>query len=132
MIRKWIAGAAAGAALVLSGSMAVGQADAAPASPAAGWDRCPAGNFCIFDGPNGTGGMAWFQSGSADLRGQGMDNRTTSYWNRSSSTFTMYDGYNYTGEDACITANSGPWTITGHYDNVASSVKATPGRTCPL
>lgn len=132
MIRKRIACAAAGAALMLSGSMAVGQAAAAPASSAAGWERCQPGNFCIFDGPDGTGGMAWFQSGSADLRGQGMDNRTTSYWNRSSRTFTMYNGYNYTGEDACIEANSGPWTITGHYDNVVSSLRATPGRICPL
>ncbi|MEU9795647.1 peptidase inhibitor family I36 protein [Streptomyces sparsogenes] len=132
MISKRMVGAAVGAPLALCGTVAAGPAAAAPAAPAAGWERCQAGYFCVFDGPEGTGGMAWFRSGSADLRAQGMDNRTTSYWNRTTSAWTLYDGYGYTGQELCLGAGAGPWTIAGGRDNTVSSLKATPGRVCPL
>ncbi|MFE7057193.1 peptidase inhibitor family I36 protein [Streptomyces californicus] len=91
------------AALIL----ALGGTSAQPASavPAAGWDRCPSGSFCIFDGVNGTGTIAWFRSGSPDLRGQSMDNRTSSYWNRNGGQWALYDGYNY--GSGCFTVHDG-------------------------
>ncbi|WP_055564317.1 peptidase inhibitor family I36 protein [Streptomyces atriruber] len=111
------------AALVL----ALGTASAQPASaaPAAGWDRCPNGSFCVFDGRNGTGTIAWFRSGSPDLRGQSMDNRTTSYWNRNGDQWALYDGYNYgTG---CFTVHAGAQadlpTRFPSLDNVFSSLQ---------
>jgi hypothetical protein len=73
-----------------------GQAE--ESAPAAGWARCPHGYFCIFDGFNGTGSMAWFQFGSPDLRGQGMNNRTSSFWNRQDTNWSLYDGFSYHGQ----------------------------------
>jgi hypothetical protein len=66
---------------------------AAPANAATGWDRCPAGSFRIFDLPDGGGAMAWFRSGSPDLRAQGMDNRASSWRNRNEGAFSLCDGY---------------------------------------
>ncbi|MFJ9395256.1 peptidase inhibitor family I36 protein [Streptomyces californicus] len=83
------------AALVLSAATV--SAPAATAAPAAGRSRCPAGSFCVFDGANGTGTTAWFRSGSPDLRGQSMDNRTSSYWKRTGTVFALHDRYGYGG-----------------------------------
>ncbi|MEU5132145.1 peptidase inhibitor family I36 protein [Streptomyces californicus] len=94
-MRKAFLEPALAAALVLSAVTV--SAPAATAAPAAGWSRCPAGSFCVFDGANGTGTIAWFRSGSPDLRGQSMDNRTSSYWNRTGTVFALHDWYGYGG-----------------------------------
>jgi hypothetical protein len=98
-----------------------------PAQAATGWARCPAGYFCVFDGANGTGHFAYFQWGSPDLRGQTMNNKTTSYWNRTSRRWHLWDGYNYTG--GVVVAQVPPSdrsTIpsTWFANNRASSLKA--------
>ncbi|MFJ8996715.1 peptidase inhibitor family I36 protein [Streptomyces sp. NPDC102279] len=105
-MRKTFAALGSAAALVLT--LATTSAQSAEAAPAAGWSRCPNGYFCIFDGVDGTGTIAWFASGSPDLRGQSMDNRTSSYWNRNSEAFALHDGYNYTG--GCWTVFAGTQT----------------------
>ncbi|MGH3426764.1 MAG: peptidase inhibitor family I36 protein [Mycobacteriales bacterium] len=61
---------------------------------AGGYERCPAGFVCIFDGPNGTGKMAYFDQGSPDLRLQSLDDQVSSWWNRSGRPFYVFDGYN--------------------------------------
>lgn len=99
---------------------------ASPAQAATGWARCPSGYFCIFDGASGTGKMAYFKWGSPDLRAQGMHNKTTSYWNRTSRYWTMYDGFKYTA-GGIVGATAG-WrsTIPSSYfaNNRASSLRA--------
>ncbi|HEX3732597.1 MAG TPA: peptidase inhibitor family I36 protein [Mycobacteriales bacterium] len=61
---------------------------------AGGYERCPAGYVCIFDGSEGTGKMAYFDQGSSDLRLQSLDNQVSSWWNRSGRAFYVFDGYN--------------------------------------
>lgn len=78
---------------------------------AGGWERCPVGSVCIFDGQNGTGKMAYFQQGSQDLRLQGMDNMTESWWNRTDRRFDGYDGY--FGDQGRYVFGSDP-TATGY------------------
>ncbi|WP_405634744.1 peptidase inhibitor family I36 protein [Streptomyces sp. NBC_01178] len=110
------------AALLLSAVTV--SAPAATAAPAAGWDRCPNGSFCIFDGRDGAGTIAWFRSGSPDLRGQSMDNRTSSYWNRTGTVFALHDWYGYGGNCWPIW-NQSPanlQSVNAAWDNIASSV----------
>ncbi|MFJ4880837.1 peptidase inhibitor family I36 protein [Streptomyces sp. NPDC088745] len=121
-MRKTFAMLGSAAALVLT--LATTSAQAAQTAPAAGYDRCPAGSFCIFDGANGTGTIAWFRTGSPDLRGQSMDNRTSSYWNRTNDAFALYDGYNYGGSCWSVFTHE-PSNLTGRYpewDNRFSSL----------
>lgn len=68
---------------------------------AGGWDRCPAGYFCLFDGYDGTGVMAFFKTGSPNLGAQGLDKAASAQWNRSPWNFCTYEGYNYTGRSSC-------------------------------
>ncbi|WP_162186120.1 peptidase inhibitor family I36 protein [Amycolatopsis jejuensis] len=67
------------------------------ADAAGGWDRCPAGYFCLFDLHDGGGIMAYFRTGSPNLGMQGLDKMASAQWNRSTATFGTYEGYNYTG-----------------------------------
>ncbi|WP_157183063.1 peptidase inhibitor family I36 protein [Sciscionella marina] len=67
---------------------------------AGGWNRCPAGNTCLFSAPNGQGAMAWFRSGSPNLAAQHFDNRTHATWKRAPGNWQFwtepkYQGFNY-------------------------------------
>ncbi|WP_433479186.1 peptidase inhibitor family I36 protein [Spirillospora sp. CA-142024] len=114
---------AAGAAVVCASSAIT----ASTAHAATGWDRCPSGYFCIFDGHDGTGKMAYFQWGSPNLAGQGMDNMTSSYWNRTSRWWTAWDAYNYAGHFVFTSQAGGRSNIPVDWfaNNRASSLKAT-------
>lgn len=108
--------AAAAVTLAASG---VAVAVSAPAQAATGYDRCPAAHMCLFDEDNGNGAMAWFKTGSPDLRGQSFDNRTNSVWNRTSGSFRLYQGYNYSGDTGTVPVN----VKSNVFRNVYSSVK---------
>ncbi|MEU6345962.1 FG-GAP-like repeat-containing protein [Streptomyces sp. NPDC046977] len=54
----------------------------APAQAATGYDRCPKGRFCIFDGRDGTGAMASYST--VQTRLGSWDNRASSVYNRTS------------------------------------------------
>ncbi|MER5465685.1 peptidase inhibitor family I36 protein [Streptomyces sp. NPDC002668] len=125
-VRKAMMTLGAAAALALT-SLTATQAQAATAAPAAGYDRCPNGYLCIFDGADGTGSMAWFRSGSPDLRGQGMDNRTNSVYNRTGGSWSLYDGYGYSGT-CFFSIGVGAFNVTGSYNNSFSSLQS--GHAC--
>ncbi|WP_020663131.1 peptidase inhibitor family I36 protein [Amycolatopsis benzoatilytica] len=88
-----------------------------------GWYRCPSGYFCVYDGYDGTGTMAYFRTGTPNLGLQGLDKKVSSQWNRSPWTFAMYTGYNYTGSAGFHPSGSyynlSPWGS----DNNNSSVR---------
>uniref|UniRef100_UPI003F491418 peptidase inhibitor family I36 protein n=1 Tax=Actinomadura sp. CA-154981 TaxID=3240037 RepID=UPI003F491418 len=114
--------AAASATVFASGALT-----ATTAQAATGWNRCPAGYFCVFDGHNGTGLMAYFQWGSPNLADQGMNNKTSSFWNRTNRWWVGRDGYNYSGH---ATFSASPGHIlniptTWYANNRTSSLKAS-------
>ncbi|GAA4976484.1 hypothetical protein HD597_000393 [Nonomuraea thailandensis] len=60
---------------------------AAPSQAAAGYAGCPDGTFCVYSGPNGTGRMTYYRTGSFNVAYQGLPeggrsgfNNTTSKW----------------------------------------------------
>ncbi|MGW4842026.1 peptidase inhibitor family I36 protein [Nocardia brasiliensis] len=85
------------ALLVLGVSGLAVPANADPAEAATGYDRCPAGNFCLFSAANGGGRIAYFRLGSTDLRLQNIDGQAYSLWNRTSRFWDGFTEYNYRG-----------------------------------
>ncbi|BBH67758.1 hypothetical protein ACTI_44430 [Actinoplanes sp. OR16] len=84
-------------------AVALSTAPAAAADPtglrmssraAAGYEDCPAGYSCYFDGLNGTGAFIYADHGCDyyDLAGSGWDNRISSIYNRGSSKVFVYTG----------------------------------------
>ncbi|MGW2161923.1 peptidase inhibitor family I36 protein [Nonomuraea sp. NPDC001699] len=91
-------------------------ANAAPA----GFERCPAGHFCLFDGTNGTGEIATFRSGSPDLQRQNMDNRASSVANNTGQGWCLFDGGGYTGDARDV---FGSYDLVEFWDNRVSSLR---------
>ncbi|MEV8609539.1 peptidase inhibitor family I36 protein [Amycolatopsis sp. NPDC051373] len=83
-----------------------GKTDGVMSGQAGGWERCPQGYYCLFDGYDGAGAMAFFKTGSPNLANQGLDKAASSQWNRSPWNFCVYEGYNYTGRRNCDPPNS--------------------------
>ncbi|MEC3992765.1 FG-GAP-like repeat-containing protein [Actinacidiphila sp. DG2A-62] len=66
----------------------------APAHAVSGWDRCPRGSVCLFDGDGGTGSMIAYSSPQAGLGS--WDNRANSVYNRTGQHFMcMYPQAQY-------------------------------------
>ncbi|MBB4912633.1 peptidase inhibitor family I36 protein [Actinophytocola algeriensis] len=72
-----------------------------PAYAATGYDRCPQNRMCIFTGYNGSGVMAAFAVGDADLGDSngptGMNNNTKSFYNNSGHHWDFWDLRGYDG-----------------------------------
>ncbi|MEU8582022.1 peptidase inhibitor family I36 protein [Streptomyces abikoensis] len=94
------------------------------AHAADGYDRCPAGYYCMFSGLNGTGDMIRLRGNTPDLAPLGMNDRAKSDWNRTSSTIHLWSDANYTG---CTTVTSAGPTGKGNlfpaYRDFFSSVQ---------
>ncbi|MFF4219053.1 peptidase inhibitor family I36 protein [Streptomyces nondiastaticus] len=82
------------------------------AHAAAGYDRCPAGSYCMFSGLDGTGDIIKLTQNTPDLARLGMDNRAKSDWNRTSSTIRLWSDANYSG---CTTVTSSGPTGKGNF-----------------
>ncbi|MEV4748775.1 peptidase inhibitor family I36 protein [Streptosporangium sp. NPDC049248] len=105
--------------LALLGGGGPAFAQAAPA----GYERCPRQHFCLFDGAGGTGLMASFRHGSPDLRRQSMDDRASSYADRTTDTWwCLYENPNY-DESSWPIYPGGSGNLSPEWDNRASSVK---------
>ncbi|WP_433157950.1 peptidase inhibitor family I36 protein [Kribbella sp. CA-247076] len=99
------------------------QGDSGVTHAAGGYERCPAGYLCIFEWRDGTGPMAYFKSGSPDLRQQGMNDSVSSIWNRTDCFWSLYEGLNYTGWRIHYLPNdqfSWPGWQDGYEDNMSS------------
>lgn len=88
---------------------------------AGGYNRCPNGYLCLFDGFGGQGAMAYFKWGSPNLAAQGFDNRTSSLWSRTSGFWNLYDLPNYRNHLSGI--SGGPWNENSFCNNKTSSVR---------
>lgn len=79
----------AGAAVIaaIAGSLV-----SAPSASAA-WSDCPNGYYCLFAGPNGTGGVYYTAAQPAQLGW--MANNAESYWNRTIYMYCEFDEVNH-------------------------------------
>ncbi|MFF7019890.1 peptidase inhibitor family I36 protein [Streptomyces klenkii] len=82
------------------------------AQAAGGYDRCPAGYYCMFSGLDGTGDMTKLTRSTPDLTTLGMNDRAKSDWNRTASTIHLWSDANYSG---CTTVTSSGPTGKGNF-----------------
>ncbi|MFI1273993.1 peptidase inhibitor family I36 protein [Micromonospora sp. NPDC020751] len=117
-IRKVLAAMSMAAALV--GVTAV------PAHAATGYDRCPQIRMCVFTGPNGSGTMAAFVIGDANLGDSngpiGMNNNIESFFNNSGHHWDFWDLPGYTGDFRHSEPYVGGKNFGAGFDNRVSSL----------
>ncbi|WP_408641692.1 peptidase inhibitor family I36 protein [Solicola gregarius] len=63
-----------------------------------GWDRCPHGNLCLFDLPNGEGDFLAYSSATGVPALGAWDNRISSVWNRSPYYADTFRNPDFQGE----------------------------------
>ncbi|GAA0953494.1 peptidase inhibitor family I36 protein [Actinocorallia libanotica] len=83
-----IACAAAVAALHTAPLPAAARA-AGPAAPQ--WQGCPVDEFCVWEGPDGTGKVATYRNGTFNVANQGLVNGGRSAWNRTNGKWCWLD-----------------------------------------
>ncbi len=94
------------------------------AHAASGYDRCPAGYYCMFSGLDGTGDMIRLTGSTPDLAALGMNDRAKSDWNRTASTVHLWSDANYTGCTAVTSSGpTGRGNFFPDYQNFFSSVQ---------
>lgn len=86
--RLWAVGA------VLTFAAASATLTAQPA--AADFSQCPSGSFCVWQHSSGSG-LFFHSSTSVANIGEEMNDRMTSYWNRTNQTVSVYEHSNYVG-----------------------------------
>lgn len=116
--KRLLVAASIGAAMVV--------ATAPSASAATGYARCPDFRMCVFTGTNGSGVIAWFSTGDADLGDSvgpvGMNNNIESIWNRSGHDWALFDGAGYTGTRWVSYAYAGHNNVIAAAANKVSSL----------
>lgn len=124
-VKKQLARGAATVAAMAAVS-AMGLAAAPHAEAATGYARCPSGHLCVFNGLNGSGRMAYYKNGDANLAdgvgATGMNNNIESLWNRTGNEWKLFGRTYYNGK--VIWSNRKGNMPTG-YRNWASSIKRT-------
>ncbi|MEV5889082.1 peptidase inhibitor family I36 protein [Nonomuraea fuscirosea] len=86
-MRKPLVTALAGAFFVATAGVAAQAAQAEPAR----WSGCPMDEFCVYEGPHGSGRVATFRTGSFNLAHQGLHNGGRSAWNRTDHPWCWED-----------------------------------------
>lgn len=101
-------------------------ATAVPATAATGYNRCPQLKMCVFTGPNGSGTMAYFSVGDADLGDSngptGMNNNIESFFNNSGHTWYFWDYPGYSGDRRASDPYVGGKNFGDAWDNRVSSL----------
>ncbi|HSA53544.1 MAG TPA: peptidase inhibitor family I36 protein [Yinghuangia sp.] len=112
---------AAVACLAACAALSVAPAGALPT--ATGYDRCPQGRFCLFDGWDGQGDMYLATGTRYDqvLAEAGFDDRASSVFNNASIVWCVWQGPNYTGRGAGYSAGLRE-NLDDAFNNQVSSV----------
>lgn len=117
--------ATAAAVFATAAGMGIVNAPSAAASP----DQCQAGYFCVWQNSSYTGRF-YAASQSVPNIGDFMNDRTTSYWNRTTSWVTLYGDSNYRG---CMFSVP-PWgsspAISPSLNDEMTSFRIAPRPTC--
>ncbi|MFJ2261538.1 peptidase inhibitor family I36 protein [Streptomyces sp. NPDC087844] len=101
-------------ASVLVGALATLNAGTAQA----GSSQCKAGQFCIWENSSYQGMFASSQYDKSNV-GSAMNDRTTSFWNRTDHTVCMYENSNFQGEPfACTAAGSSSPALKSRNDTL--------------
>lgn len=116
-------GLAAAAAIAITTSITLLPAGSAHAA----FSDCPNFRLCVFSGPNGTGAMATFASGDANLGDsvgpQGMNNNIESFINNTGWHCDFWDYANYTGDIRHSEPYQGGVTLGAAWANRISSLR---------
>ncbi|MDT0268708.1 peptidase inhibitor family I36 protein [Streptomyces sp. DSM 44915] len=116
---RWLA---VGAAI----AFATGTATLSAQPALADSSQCASGSFCVWEKSSYAGEFLQ-SSGSVTNVGNGMNDRMTSYWNRTNQTVSVYEHDNHTGCMFSIAPGESEAAVASHFNDKMTSFKVGGG-----
>ncbi|MGW0561719.1 peptidase inhibitor family I36 protein [Streptomyces sp. NPDC003016] len=111
------------AAAVLTLSAAFGLTTVSTATAAADSAQCPVGEFCLWEHSSYQGRFAYSSEPQPNV-GNYMNDRMTSYWNRTDHSITIYDDDKFEGCMMAIAPGMKVPAIMSWYNDLTTSFRA--------
>ncbi|MFI9624498.1 peptidase inhibitor family I36 protein [Streptomyces sp. NPDC052042] len=112
------------AAAVLAFTAGTASMTASPA--AADSDQCPSGSFCVWEQSSYRGDFRHYTSSNPNV-GDYMNDRMTSYWNRTGKTVSVYEHSNYVGCMFTIAPGKSEAAVASHFNDKMTSLRIGSG-----
>ncbi|GAA1007841.1 hypothetical protein STXM2123_3490 [Streptomyces sp. F-3] len=112
------------AAVVLTAAMGAAALTTPPA--AADADQCPPGSFCVWEHSSYRGDFRHYTSSTPNV-GEYMNDRMTSYWNRTGKTVSVYEHANYVGCMITIAPGRAEAAVASHFNDKMTSLRVGSG-----
>ncbi|WP_030423421.1 peptidase inhibitor family I36 protein [Streptomyces sp. SCSIO 75703] len=112
------------AAAVLAFTAATATMTAHPVAADSG--QCPSGSFCVWEQSSYRGDFRHYTSSNPNV-GDYMNDRMTSYWNRTGKTVSVYEHSNYVGCMFTIAAGKSEAAVASHFNDKMTSLRIGSG-----
>ncbi|SOD64364.1 Peptidase inhibitor family I36 [Streptomyces zhaozhouensis] len=89
-------------------------------------DQCPNGSFCVWEQSSYRGDFRHYTSSNANV-GDYMNDRMTSYWNRTGKTVSVYEHSNYTGCMFSVAPGASEAAVASHFNDKMTSIRVGSG-----
>ncbi|ONK11729.1 peptidase inhibitor family I36 protein [Streptomyces sp. MP131-18] len=89
-------------------------------------NQCPNGSFCVWEQSSYRGDFRHYTSSNPNV-GNYMNDRMTSYWNRTGKTVSVYEHSNYTGCMFSIGAGKSEAAVASHFNDKMTSLRVGSG-----
>ncbi|MFD5494773.1 peptidase inhibitor family I36 protein [Streptomyces sp. NPDC001812] len=97
------------------------------ASPAAAdYTQCPSGSFCVWEQSSYRGDFRHYTSSNPNV-GDYMNDRMTSYWNRTGKTVSVYEHSNYVGCMFTVAPGGSEAAVASHFNDKMTSLRVGSG-----
>jgi hypothetical protein len=109
-------------------AVSVAAAIAALTAPSAAADaeQCPSGSFCVWEQSSYRGDFRHYTDSNPNV-GNYMNDRMTSYWNRTGKTVSVYEHSNYVGCMFSVAPGSYEAAVPSHFNDKMTSLRVGSG-----
>lgn len=107
-------------------AVVVGTASMTAPTAAADPNQCPAGSFCVWEQSSYQGDFRHYTSSTPNV-GDYMNDRMTSYWNRTGKTVSVYEHSNYTGCMFSARSGQSEAAVPSHFNDKMTSLRVGSG-----
>ncbi|QXE38778.1 peptidase inhibitor family I36 protein [Streptomyces sp. GMY02] len=90
-------------------------------------NQCPSGSFCVWEQSSYRGDFRHYTTSNPNV-GNYMNDRMTSYWNRTGKTVSVYEHGNYVGCMISIPQGRSEAAVASHFNDKMTSLRV--GRGC--
>lgn len=93
---------------------------------AADSDQCPSGSFCVWEQSSYRGDFRHYTSSTPNV-GDYINDRMTSYWNRTGKTVSVYEHSNYAGCMFSAKPGQSEAAVASHFNDKMTSLRVGSG-----